>query len=236
MFGDLDPKINRLAATLLGPGHTVVDIGANVGVFSLPAAKHVGRTGVVHAIEPQPDLVQRLETARDRNGLPQMVIHGVALAESDRIAHLSIPEHNRGAGSLILRRPGDRRLPVPVRHAGDFLKRHIEGPVRLVKIDAEGSEAAIFRGALGWFSHVRPDAIIFEAKEHRSYDDNAVVSLLREMGYAVHPILPSLRRLRLASHTYAGSFRGIHDILALAPGVVGKDCTDSLLRAGARFV
>lgn len=236
VFGDLDPKINRIAASLIQKGDTVVDLGGNIGLFSLPAAELVGPTGKVHVVEPQPDMVRRLERAKSQNRLPQMEIHGLALGSRDAVAHLSIPRHNRGAGSLVRRHANDDRLPVPVCHAGSFLSQFVSGRVRVVKMDVEGSEAEILRGSLGWFSRTRPDAVIFEAKVHKTFRDNAVVSLLRELGYVHHPILPSLRQLRLGSTTYSGSLKGVHDILALAPGVVGEDAMSALLRAGARFV
>src|SRR3954471_9108774 len=60
LFGDFDRKLSWICRRVLRPGDAVIDIGANVGVISLPCAKAVGARGAVHSFEPQPELAALL--------------------------------------------------------------------------------------------------------------------------------------------------------------------------------
>lgn len=235
LFGDLDPKLTRLADILIHPGDHVVDIGANFGLFSLHAASMVGSSGRVESIEPQPALVGMLRRSIAENNMQQIRVHETALGARDTVATLSIPSNNSGAASLVRRRSDDVRLPVMVQRSGSFLANLGEEHFRFVKIDVEGLEADIIRGALAFLNRRKPDVMFFEAQEHQRYEDNAAVSLLAECGYSCYPVLPSLRKVRLAGPNYTGSLKGVHDVLAVAPGIVGHDVMNTLKASGVHL-
>lgn len=236
LFGDLDPKLTRIAGMLLRKGDHVVDIGAHCGLFTLHAASLVGALGNVDAVEPQPVLVQMLRESALRNELRQIRLFETALGSRSEVATLSIPASNSGAASLIRRRDGDTRLPVVVQRSGDFLEKLTNGKIRFLKMDVEGYEAEVIRGALNFFLHRQPDVVFFEAQYNREYENNAAVSLLTECGYTCYPVLPSMRRVRLAGPDYAGNLDGVHDILAVASGIVGRDVLADLKAGEAVFV
>ncbi len=73
---------------LLEPGATFVDVGANVGVYSIPAAQIVGPTGRVVAFEPTVEARSLLETSARRNGFDWLVIRSEAL--SDHAGHAEL--------------------------------------------------------------------------------------------------------------------------------------------------
>jgi len=82
-FGLYELDTARIIRKLLRPGDTFVDGGANIGYFSLIAAKAVGPAGRVHAFEPQPDNRRRLEEHVAMNSLSKVVtIHPVALSDA----------------------------------------------------------------------------------------------------------------------------------------------------------
>ena len=62
LYGEFAEGENRLMARYVEPGHTVVDVGANLGTTALSLAKAVGSTGSLIAFEPQPLLAQCLQT------------------------------------------------------------------------------------------------------------------------------------------------------------------------------
>lgn len=236
LFGDLDPKLTRLADVLVRRGDHVVDIGANFGLFSLHAASLVGAFGRVDSIEPQPALANMLRASLVDNEMHQIRVHETALGAKDSVATLSIPSDNSGAASLIRRRADDVRLPVIVQKSGTFLSDLGDEHIRFIKIDVEGFEADVIRGALPFFHRRKPDVVFFEAQHHRRYEDNATVALLTECGYTCYPVLPSLRKIRLAGPDYEGSLNGVHDVFAVAPGVVGRDVMKTLKASGVRIV
>lgn len=236
LFGDLDPKLTLLASLLVREGDHVVDIGANFGLFSLQIGRLVGPAGRVDAVEPQPLLAAMLRTSRTMNGWPHIRVHETALGMRNAVGMLSVPSGNSGAASLIRRRETDSKIPVLVENSGSFLSKLDGGHIRFLKIDAEGAESDIIAGGLSFFRNHRPDVVFFEAQKNQRYEGNASISLLTECGYACYPVLPSMRRLRLAKPEFRGDLEGVHDILAIAPGVIGQDIRQTLHEAGVRFI
>ena len=112
---------------------------------------------------------------------------------------LHVPEGNYGEGSLT-RGPGDSSgssQPVSVEETSAFLESLNVGRWRLWKIDTEGHEAAVLRGAVRYLGeHERPDAIIFE-EHHNPAGEAESVRLLQSLGYDVFGLPRVLFRPRL---------------------------------------
>ena len=79
--GDYEPHVRAMFHRFLAPGMLALDIGANIGVFTMLAAQLVGPTGRVIAVEPNPANVRLIESSRRRNGFAQVDIHCIAAAE-----------------------------------------------------------------------------------------------------------------------------------------------------------
>jgi FkbM family methyltransferase len=143
----------------LQPGMTVIDIGANLGVYSLPAARLVGPTGQVFAYEPGSESRALLERSRELNAAFNLHISPLALSDRERKGHLvfgASSELNElgesGAGEAVSitsldNEDASRDGPPP-----DF-----------VKIDAEGEEERILAGGRKFFSRHSP-LVMFEIK------------------------------------------------------------------------
>ena len=140
-----EPEVLAALLRLVGPGDTVVDIGANIGWFTLHLARRVGPAGTVHAFEPEPGNFHRLVTNVRANGLSWVVPHAVALGAENGQALLHTTAHNTGMhrlyASVCCEGPA---VPVAVRRLDDLVP---PGGVALVKIDVEGYEHAVLRGA-----------------------------------------------------------------------------------------
>jgi FkbM family methyltransferase len=138
----------------LRPGDVFVDVGANDGYFSAIAADCVGREGKVYCAEPAPQHYRRLQRLIELNPQANIVSHPVALFEYDGTMELHLSPHD-GWHTLV---PGyaadarayDGRVPVGVRSLDRYLDDNgllRPGAVRLLKVDVEGSEARVVRGA-----------------------------------------------------------------------------------------
>lgn len=173
-FGDLDPRISWICRKLLGPGDTVVDVGANYGVVSLLAAKLVGSTGVVHACEPQPGVADLLRRSTVLNRFTQLRVHQVALSDADGSLELHIPDGHLGGASLDRVAGPGTTIDVPVRHAGSFLDDLGLRAIRVLKVDIEGHEAAFLRGGRDFLRRCPPDVILLESND-ALYDDGEPV-------------------------------------------------------------
>lgn len=219
--GDLDPKVTWLCSRFVAAGDTAIDVGANLGLVTALLAQRVGTRGRVHAFEPNPVMQQRIERAIERNRLSQVTLHRCALgAEQSRIA-LSIPRGNAGAASLVpvgweQGRASVERIEVSVRPLSSFGHEIDFSRVGFVKIDVEGFEKEVLRGALDVFARSAPDAILFESNRGRANHDE-ILALLRPLGYEFYDVPRRLlRRMIVRARPGAAGERG--DCLAVRTG------------------
>lgn len=110
--GEHDRKITWICRKLIRRGDTVLDIGANLGMVTVHMASLVGRSGMVHAFEPNPRLVGLLSRAIDRNCLPQVKLHEFGLGPEESTLELRIPQSNTGEGSFVHNRDMEDCLSV----------------------------------------------------------------------------------------------------------------------------
>lgn len=124
----------------LKEGDVFVDIGANIGGYSLWAAKFVGKSGKVIALEPQPKVLERLYANVGLNPDLPITIIPMAAGEKNETMRMSISAANDGEGSLARQEQGGGYIEVQVKPLVDILADngidHIDG----LKIDVEGFE------------------------------------------------------------------------------------------------
>jgi FkbM family methyltransferase len=181
--GRYEPNEMYAMANLLRSGMCFIDVGANEGIFTLLAAAAVGPTGTVHAFEPSPRERARLSSNLALNGLHNVRVHPIALGSSRRTASLSVsdqehPGHNTLGGFGYRETSHAYSVEVAVEALDDVVEREGLDRVDLIKIDVEGSETAVLRGAGDTLRKFRP-VIIVEAQE----------TSLREMGSSVQELV-----------------------------------------------
>jgi FkbM family methyltransferase len=152
-LGRWEPQYTALFSRLVRPGDTVLDLGANIGVYTLLAARLVGPTGRVHAFEPNPRLAQLVNLSIRMNGFaPWAQMHRVAASDRTGIARLFFTDSYSGGGSLAgteeqrdatgeTKHAVDCRL-VPI----DTLLADPAMKVDVIKMDVEGHEGPALRG------------------------------------------------------------------------------------------
>jgi len=154
---DLGKLIRRL---IRGPEDVFMDIGANIGVYSLLARRCGGRALL---FEPEPlhaALLQRNQAAFGK-------VYACALADFSGSAEFHIGKSSKpGTSSLVGGNPGSEAyvasVQVPVRTLDEIAATDAidAGQVKLIKVDVEGSEAQTIRGMQGFLSRA-PDAAIW---------------------------------------------------------------------------
>jgi FkbM family methyltransferase len=196
-LGVHDLVVTEAIWRLIRPGDTVIDVGANVGYMSLAMMARLGRSGRVFAFEPQPGVFDELSTniAAARERLPglEVIVRAEALSDSVGTAGLLLPagsKDNRGLAHIGAVSEG---VPVPLRRLDEFASEL--GPdVALIKIDVEGHEPAVLRGAGALIERGVVRHVIIE--EHGRYPTEAS-SLLERSGYTIFSLDRSLLRVRL---------------------------------------
>lgn len=144
-------------------GDAVIDVGANVGMLSLLAARLVGRQGRVFSFEPNPSLCSRLRATFQRNAISNVQLFEMGLADRTTEMELQVLPGLDVLGTLApVQEAAATTYRVSVRQADDILPAELAGPV-LVKIDVEGFEVSVLRGMGGLVERLKP-AIVTEVE------------------------------------------------------------------------
>ncbi len=162
---------------------TIVDVGANAGVFSLPIAKVTGPEAKFILVEPNPEMVARLRTNAALNGLTQVQIEEVAVGDVAGEARLYFsPNGNPGEARLDVSFPEDAGgINVPVVPLPDLVAGHGVSEIDLLKVDVEGLEDRVILPALA-AKNLVVQRIYFE-DSHSEHWAEDVVGALRDKGY-----------------------------------------------------
>jgi FkbM family methyltransferase len=190
IHGDYEPQTRRFILHHLPAGGTFVDVGANVGVFAVPAARHVGPAGRVLAVEASPRVFRYLEHNVHRNGVGNVTARACAAHDHDEesVAFWDAPADHFGMGSLAPQfhaNPGG----VPARTLDRLLAETGLDRADVLKVDVEGFEAEVFRGAKRLLTGPRPPVVLFEFcdwAEARGGKLGAAQQVLRDYGYRLH--------------------------------------------------
>jgi FkbM family methyltransferase len=140
----------------LGPGDVFVDVGANIGYLTAVGASLVGPGGQVHSFEPVPEYFARLESLRAANPRYAITVNAMALGEREGSAEITqAPPGNIGWNTLVPGMlPDGARHSVPVQRLDSYLSERGIARVALIKIDTEGFELPVLRGASGFLDGV----------------------------------------------------------------------------------
>jgi len=183
---------------LVGPGAVCVDVGAEYGLYTWTLANLVGRTGAVHAVEPQPDLDRLLDLAKRALGASNVtVLHG-ALGDEPGAGRLSrpsrlLPVHGRsflsdrttglGSNAEFHRH---RLIDVRVDTLDAFVEQLGLTRLDLIKADIEGGEARLLAGGDRTLRRFHPH-LLLELEDRHLVRFNTcaadVVAHLAELGY-----------------------------------------------------
>jgi FkbM family methyltransferase len=172
----------------LRPGGTFVDVGANIGVLALPAAKKVGPAGRVLAIEASPSVFPYLERNAAANGFTQVRCVNIAANDVERtVEFYEAPSDHFGMGSMGAQFDA-RPVSIKARPLDDLLAEANIESVDVLKVDVEGFELNVFRGAQRLLTSKQPPTIVFEFidwAEERLGDGRvgAAQDFLRSLGF-----------------------------------------------------
>jgi len=192
MFLDLyESGLRSRVLPQLLTGDTFVDVGANVGFWSIPAARSVGSGGRVISFEPNPWAVERFKrnvALNSHAGLAPIDLVDAALGAEPGKLELFSFDLEAGASRATLHRSAVRGGPavhvtVPVTTLDDFVDLEVD----VLKIDVEGHELAVLDGARHLLSNAPPRLIIIEVQGnlliHAGVTPESLVARIESLGY-----------------------------------------------------
>jgi FkbM family methyltransferase len=188
--------------SMLRLGDCVWDIGAHKGYIALAAARRVGAGGHVYAFEPAPPNLEFLRRHVEWNRADNITIMPNAVSVVDGTSRFG------GPGSSVTYRLGQGDYEVQMRSVDSLLRSGVRAP-NVLKIDVEGHESEVLRGAAG---RLQDDCLVFVAI-HSLEQYHACVALIESMGWRV---IPSRAVSRLLEHDPV-VWRADPDIIGIGP-------------------
>jgi len=188
--GEYERETMNVIHAYLSPGGVFVDVGANVGLFSIPAAQYAGPRGRVVAAEASPEVFSYLQRNVRANNCSQVDCLQCAVCASDgSVSFYPAPNEHFGMGSMGPQF-NTEPIQVPARTLDGILEEKGIADVDVLKIDVEGFEAAVLKGAMRLLAGKCPPLIVFEFcdwAEARLPDGKmgAAQEFLFECGYSV---------------------------------------------------
>lgn len=172
----------------LAPGAVFIDVGAHIGYYSLKAAAVVGSTGRIVSVEPNPPTVQRLRDNVAASGASVVHVQPVACSDHEStLDFFAAPRANTGQSSLSAANAAQEggvaaSYRVPARPLDAIVADERLTRLDVVKIDVEGAEMLVLKGATATIDRFHP-ALIIELIE----------SQLRQMGSSVEDVRAFMR-------------------------------------------
>ena len=189
-FGCWEPPVEAIIAERLRPGDTFVDIGANIGYFTLFAASRVGKTGRVVSIEASPGTYELLLENLRRNsaiGLVRPIQAAVTDKSSEVKLHLP-DEGNLGSASMLREGTSAGFQMVRGEPLGNLLTGEEMSSARMIKIDVEGAEGLVIEGMRPILPRLRSAEILMEITPALE-SCRAAMSILTSDGWEAYEVV-----------------------------------------------
>jgi FkbM family methyltransferase len=178
--GTYEPEQTGLFTRWVRPGNTVLDVGAHTGYYSLLAARLVGPSGAVWSFEPDPVNFSFLQRHVALNRVREVHLENAAVSDRQ-----GTEPFERGSGTGTGHLGGDGKLRVKTTSVDEFCAAR-DLRVSAMKIDVEGAEELVLRGAQTTLARDMP--VLF-LSTHGADVHQKCVLLLQSMGYVLRPIV-----------------------------------------------
>lgn len=186
------------ARSMLKPGDTAVDVGAHIGFFTVQMAAAVGPSGKVYAFEPFDPNVELLERSIAENRFAdRIVFRRAAVGAASGTATLTYPVETLNSGGAYLLREGSTPLAGNLKKAVPVVtldEVELRRPVRFIKMDVEGAEPLVLKGATRLLAADRP---VILSELHPTQLDRAA-------GLTAERFLDEVHQIGYRAHALAG--------------------------------
>lgn len=187
LYGEFSDQETGFLEKIVPPGGLMVEVGANFGAHTVPLSKHLGADGLLFALEPQ-SVIHDILVRNIRDNACDNVT-ALCVAAGEREGHARLPKvdyedvvGNFGGMSLEGPADGEEVSVVTI----DWL--HLDR-CDLIKIDVEGLEASVIRGARKTICEFRPLLYVENDREDKSAE---LIALIQDFGYRLFWHLPPL--------------------------------------------
>lgn len=198
----------------LRPGDSFLDVGANVGVYTLLAAALVGPTGRVDAFEPGEKALRYLRANIELNQLAEVAIHAMALSDSPGTRGFlqTVDDCTATLAVETLQNANDEIRQIPCTTLDDFA---LDTNWTMAKLDVEGAEPLVLRGARGHLARGNPPVLQIEMDGYSKrfgVETHDFIEELAGLGYRAAAYDPDENKVFACERPWE---RGIRNVLAI---------------------
>lgn len=186
-FWEMDTT--EVIVQLLRPGMVAADVGANVGYFTLLMASLTGPSGRVLAFEPNPAMAQRISRSAALNAMADRInIYTVALSDSNEAVCYVMPSDEPKNAYILPFKDDNVPSGAVVIDAERLDSRPEWSDIEFLKIDAEGAEEKIWKGAEGLRAFDKLKILVLEFQPGRYADAAAYLGQIMDWGFSLSVI------------------------------------------------
>lgn len=142
----------------LRPGDRFIDVGANIGLYTLLALSAVGPSGYVYAFEPNPTMVRILNESLQLNSADNVTVHAIGLADAEGVVAFATTGDDCTA-HIVEQSASSARIEIPIGRLDRILDTV---PYAMAKFDIEGYEPFAIRGASRFLQQHNPPVMLIE--------------------------------------------------------------------------
>ena len=186
-FGKYENEDAAMVYALIKPGATILDIGANLGWYSLHFSKLVQGNGVIHAFEPIPDTYKKCKANIELNHFTNIRLNNFALSDSNGEIEFYYNPASTGSSSMknLLELENTQLIKSKIQKLDDYVTENKLVP-DFIKCDVEGAELLVFKGALEVLQQYKP--IVFTEMLRKwsakyNYHPNDIIQLFTDKEY-----------------------------------------------------
>lgn len=181
-LGEYEPEITKIIRSIVKPGFVCFDIGGNIGWYTTLLQQLVGKNGQVHSFEPVPATFEILQENVKSNANSEVVkLNNFALSESEGVVLMNVFDDlpDGHASMADFGRSEKRTFECPVRTLNSYMEQNAIDSVDFVKIDIEGAELMMLKGATR----------LFELEQLPVFEIEMALDTTRGFGYLPNDIL-----------------------------------------------
>ncbi|BAU63254.1 methyltransferase FkbM family protein [Stanieria sp. NIES-3757] len=199
-LGTYELPVQQALSNYLKPGDVFYDIGANVGFFTVIAAKLVGSTGKVYAFEPDRKNSDCVRHNIQLNQFTNSTVCQKAVSHTTGTGELLLAEYSGGHTISVVDRPPDfaGSTVVEIVSIDELINQGQLTPPNVVKIDVEGAELDVLQGMLQTIKQYRP-IIIYEVDADKvdsfQQKNELIAALIASLNYQIVPLENSYQEI-----------------------------------------
>jgi FkbM family methyltransferase len=160
LYGEYEAEGQRLMKYMNLNGSVCLDIGANLGIYTLAMSDLVGKSGRVLSFEPEKHNFKLLQHNLNTNGTSNVNALQTAMGECEGVGRLAVASHNLGDHQVLREDSSNQPIQeVPITTVDAITQDLSDGVIKFIKIDVQGYETYVIRGMITTLKR-NPDAIL----------------------------------------------------------------------------